>query len=331
MSSLSRTIPESPSDPGLAAPPLLERVPSRRMADLGELTKARLVAMVLVTTIVGFMLASRGAIDWLLLALTVTGTALTAASAMALNQLLEIERDGRMERTRRRPLPTRRLSPHSALLLAGTTGISGTAVLLLAVHPLAAILAGLNVLLYAFVYTPLKARTTLNTLVGAVTGGIPPMIGWAAATGSLSLGAWLLGAILLVWQLPHFLALAWLHREDYRRGGFIMLPAIDPLGRLTAVVVVLSTLALVPLTLMAVLAGLGGAPYMIGALLLGFAFIALGFGLLAQRTDLAARRLFLASLVYLPLLLTLLVIDHQRLKSSAARASADAVVVEARR
>ncbi|HMN97747.1 MAG TPA: heme o synthase [Phycisphaerales bacterium] len=296
----------------------------RRLADVGELTKSRLVAMVLVTTAVGFILASRGPIEWWTLVLTIVGTGLAAASAMALNQLVELERDARMDRTCRRPLPDRRVSPHSAILLAGACGLAGTALLLLAVHPLAAILAGLNVILYAFVYTPLKARTTLNTLVGAVSGAIPPMIGWAAATGSLSLGAWLLGAILVLWQLPHFLALAWLYREDYRRGGFVMLPEIDPRGRLTAVVSLFASMALVPLSLMAVLAGLAGPAYVAGAILLGAGFVVLAARLVVDRSDRSARLLFVGSLVYLPLLLGLLVLDHERGKQRLRAATAEA-------
>ncbi|MFO0872907.1 MAG: heme o synthase [Phycisphaerales bacterium] len=305
MSSVTRTIPSET----ILAPELA--VPSR-FSDVIELTKARLVTMVLVTTAVGYLLAEVGPVRWAMLALTLIGAGLAAGAAMALNQYLEVDADARMERTRERPLPARRMSESMALLAASTMGIGGTALLLLAVDPLAAILAGGNIVLYAFVYTPLKRRTSFNTLVGAVTGGIPPMIGWAAASGTLDRGAWLLGAILFLWQIPHFLALAWLYREDYRRGGFVMLPTIDTGGSLTACVVVLSTLSLTPLALMAVLGGLAGPPFALVAVLLGAGFAGLAFQMLRDRSDRAARRVFLASLLYLPLLLGALVVDHER-------------------
>lgn len=285
-----------------------------RLSDLSALLKARLVGLVLLTTAAGFVMAERGPLRWDTLLLTLLGTAMVAGSAMVLNQLLEVERDALMQRTRLRPLPAGRIGNSSALLLGGALGVLGIGGLLLLVHPLAAILAGANLLLYAFVYTPLKTRTTLNTVVGAVTGAIPPMIGWAAAAGSVDprtqWGAWLLGSILFLWQLPHFLALAWMYREDYSRGGFRMLPQVDRDGRLTAQVVLLSSLALIPASLMAVGGGLAGPLYALGAFLLGLMMVALAVGLMRARTDRAARRVFFASLFYLPLLLGLMVFDH---------------------
>lgn len=291
-----------------------DRARRGRLADASALLKARLVALVLVTTAVGFVLAEQGPLHWSLLLLTIVGTAMAAGSAMVLNQVLEVDRDGLMLRTRHRPLPAGRVRQTTALAIGGVLGLGGIALLLLLVHPLAAILAGANVLLYAFVYTPLKTRTTLNTVVGAVTGAIPPMIGWAAATGSIApatqWGAWLLGSILFLWQLPHFLALAWMYRADYQRGGFRMLPQVDRDGRLTAQVVLLSSLALVPASLMAVGAGLAGPVYAVGALVLGLMLVVLSAGLVRARSERAARRVFFASLVYLPLLLAFMVADH---------------------
>lgn len=288
-----------------------------RVADFLELTKARLTAMVLITTTVGFLLGEPADVRWGLLALTVLGTALTAASAMVLNQALEVERDGRMHRTRDRPLPASRMSVSAAIALAGLLGIAGLSLLLQLVNPLASILAGANVLLYAFVYTPLKTRTSLNTIIGAVTGGIPPMIGWVAATGALDLGAWLLGLILFLWQLPHFLALAWMYREDYARGGFVMLPHIDPSGSLTGRVSILASLCLIPAALMTVMAGISGPLFATVAIILGLLLAGLSLRLHRERTDRRARSLFLASLIYLPLLLGAMVLDHEWLSVPA--------------
>jgi len=282
-----------------------------RIADFFELTKARLTAMVLVTTTVGFLLGEPADIRWGLLALTVIGTALTAASAMALNQALEVERDARMDRTKDRPLPASRMTVSAAIAIAGVLGIAGLVLLLQLVNPLASILAGANVLLYAFVYTPLKTRTSLNTIIGAITGGIPPMIGWVAATGRLDLGAWLLGVILFLWQLPHFLALAWMYREDYARGGFVMLPHIDPTGSLTSRVSILASLCLIPAALMTVMAGISGPLFASVAIILGLILAGLSLRLHRDPTERRARSLFLASLLYLPLLLGVMVIDHE--------------------
>jgi len=277
---------------------------------LSELTKARLTAMVLVTTAVGCIAASPHAIAWGVLAVTIVGTAFAAASASILNQIFEIDRDAQMRRTRTRPLPSGRIGTTAALTLALFSGWIGVMILGLWTTPLAAGLALLNILLYAFVYTPLKTRTTLNTLVGAVTGAIPPMIGWVAVTGSLDIGAWVLGAILFVWQLPHFLALAWLYRDDYRAGGFVMLPSRDPRGALTAEVTLLTSLLLVPIGLLAFLTGLAGSVYAIGSTILAAGMVGLAIALARRPSDVGARRVFLASIVYLPLLLVLMVVDR---------------------
>ena len=186
----------------------------------------------------------------------------------------------------------------------------GLAILAMLVNLAAAGLALLTLLIYVFAYTPLKTRTSLNTLVGAICGAIPPMIGWVGAAGSLNYGAWVLALLLFVWQIPHFLALAWLYRKDYERGGFIMLPVIDPSGRLTGRVVVLMTLVLLPLGVAAALSGLAGWLYAFGSIVLGLWLLRLGLRLHSHRSDSNARRVFWASLVYLPALLCLMVIDR---------------------
>jgi protoheme IX farnesyltransferase len=274
-----------------------------------ELTKARLSSLVLVTTGVGFLLATVGPVDWLRLLWTVVGTGLAAGCAAVLNQILEIELDRRMDRTRNRPLPAGMLSRAHAWVAGLIMGAGGVAVLGLMVHELAAWLALFTILLYILLYTPLKTRSTLNTFIGAVCGAIPPMIGWVAAAGRLELGAWVLGAILLIWQIPHFFALAWLYRQDYARGGFAMLPSLDPDGDLTCRVILLTSMLLLPLSLLVTLLHISGCLYAGCAVLLGVWMIVLSLKFLRARTDANARAVFIASITYLPLLLALMVID----------------------
>jgi protoheme IX farnesyltransferase len=276
-----------------------------------ELTKARLSALVLVTTAVGFVLASADPLaGWPVLAWTILGTALCAGCASALNQLWEIKRDAKMLRTRHRPLPSGAMSPMHAFAAAVIMGYSGCTTLALGANLFAAGLALLTIVLYALVYTPLKARSTTNTIVGAVCGAIPPMIGWVAASGRLDIGTWILAAILFVWQIPHFFALAWLYRADYQRGGFVMLPVLDRDGRITTRVVVLTSLMLIPLGLLATLLNVAGMFSAAASLLLGLAMLLLAVRLHITRSDADARMLFLASIAYLPLLLALMVIDR---------------------
>jgi protoheme IX farnesyltransferase len=276
------------------------------------LTKARLSLLVLWTTAVGFVLAAEsiGILDGMLMLWTLLGTALAAGSANTFNQILEIDADARMVRTKQRPLPAGDLSRRHALLLATILGVGGVALLALLVNTLAAGLALLTILIYVLIYTPMKQRTSLNTLVGAVCGAIPPMIGWAGAAGTLDAGAWVLGGILFIWQLPHFLALAWLYREDYERGGYAMLPHVDRTGAMTCRIVVLTSLMLIPLGLTATLLGLAGWIYTAGSIALGLWMFRLGVRLQATRADVDARRVFLASIIYLATILVLLVADR---------------------
>jgi protoheme IX farnesyltransferase len=275
-----------------------------------ELAKARLSSLVLLTTLVGAVLGSQEGIwSWRLL-WTMFGTGLAAGGANALNQWLEREPDARMERTRHRPLPAGRLQPRLALFWGLTTAAGGVIILAWRINLLAAALALSVVLLYTLVYTPLKRRSSLSTLVGAVCGAIPPLIGWAASAGRLELGAWLLGAILFVWQMPHFFALGWLYRQDYARGGFKMLPVVDRQGDLTCRVLLMFAMVLLPLSLTVTLAGVAGPVFALGSALLSLAWLAMGFRMFRQRTDINARRVFLGSLLYLPLVLGLMVADR---------------------
>jgi protoheme IX farnesyltransferase len=296
-----------------ASPIVASERPIARRGLLGlylELTKARLSAMVLLTAAVGFVLGSGDRIDWTKMLWSVIGTALAAGCASALNQIIEIARDRRMHRTQNRPLPSGAMSMQHSFIAAMLMGAAGLVVLAAGANLGAAWLALLTIVLYVVMYTPLKVRSTLNTIVGAVCGAIPPMIGWVAASGSIDRGAWILGAILFVWQIPHFLALAWLYREDYERGGFAMLPSIDRKGQITCEVIVITSLLLVPIGLLATILHVAGVVFAIGSLILGAAMVAIGIRLYLNRTAANARRMFLASIIYLPLLMGLLVLDR---------------------
>ncbi len=273
-----------------------------------ELAKARLTALVLATTVVGF-LAAGGRVGSGLLA-AVLGTGLAAAGANVLNQWLERRPDALMRRTRGRPLPARRVAPPAALRLGLAASAAGVGLLALLSGPLPSALAALVVLLYTLVYTPLKRRTPACTLVGAVCGAVPPLIGWTAAGGRLGPAAWLLATVLFVWQIPHFLSLAWLHRRDYERGGFRMLPVVDPTGDLTCRSLLLFTGALPALVAAILLVGLAGPMFAAGGLVLSVFWLTAGLRLWRRRSEAAARRVFLGSLAYLPLLLGLMLADR---------------------
>ncbi|HET9332685.1 MAG TPA: heme o synthase [Gemmatimonadota bacterium] len=274
------------------------------------LTKVRITALVLVTTAAGFLLASSARLDPALLAWTLLGTGLAASGAAALNQFLEREADARMRRTAGRPIPAGRMTPARGLTVGVALSVVGVAILVAFVNLLTGFLALATVLLYVGVYTPLKRMTPLNTIIGAIPGAIPPVMGWTAVTGEAGLPAWVLFAILFLWQLPHFLAIAWIFRDDYRLGGFPMLPVIDPDGEATGRQVALYCAALVPVSLIPTFLGLAGPIYFFGALVLGLAFLGAGLMMAVRRRGKEARRVLLASVTYLPLLLALLVADR---------------------
>jgi len=280
------------------------------MNDWLVLTKARITALVLVTAATGYVLGTPGRIGVSGLLALLLGVGLASGGAAALNQVYEREADGRMRRTASRPVPAGRITPRAALAAGCLLSAAGVAWLAIAVNPLTGFLGLLTVVLYIAVYTPLKPRTPLNTLVGAIPGAIPPVLGWTAATGSVGLGGWALFSILFLWQLPHFLAIAWMFREDYARGGFPMLPVVDPGGASTGRQAALYNLALIPVSLTPTLLGLAGGIYFFGALLLGILFLACGVAMALDRGRRSARRLLLASVTYLPILLVLLVFDR---------------------
>jgi len=301
----------APTAPSPAASAPEAAAPAQALRGLIEMTKPRLSSLVVLTTAVGFFLAGPAIadLDWGLLVAALLGTSLSAFGANALNQVIELPYDRHMPRTCDRPLPSGRVDRRLGLAWSLALLALGAVVLLAWVNPLTALLATGVGVVYVTCYTPLKRRSSTCTLVGAVTGAVPPLIGWAAVTGTLAPAAGVLFAILFIWQIPHFLAIDWCYRDDYARGGFYMLSRVDPSGRMTARQVVVYSLALVPVSLMATPLGLGGWLYPLGALALGLWFLGTGVVFYRRRTHAAARRVFIASLAYLPLLLLLLALD----------------------
>lgn len=274
-----------------------------------ELAKPRLTALAVLTTLAGFFMASSGAWNWGAFLSAFAGSALVGAGAAALNQVMERDLDAKMERTMDRPLPSGRLSTESGLAFGVACSAAGLFLLAAGANPLAGALGALTLITYLFIYTPLKTRSALCTLAGAVPGALPPLIGWAAAAGRLELGAWLLFSILFLWQLPHFLALAWKYKADYARAGFKMLPVLDPDGGITFRQMVLYTLALLPVSILPTALGLAGGVYFFVALAAGLAFLGFGLATAALRSDGAATRLFFCSIVYLPCILATLTLE----------------------
>jgi protoheme IX farnesyltransferase len=283
---------------------------SRPWVDYVALTKPRVNLLVLVTTTIGFHLGNVGRTDLALLFHTVVGTFLVASGAAAFNQVLERDVDARMRRTMARPLPGGRVSARDAALFATALSIAGILELGFGANWLAATVALITLGSYALVYTPLKRVTSLATIIGAVPGALPPVIGWAASRGSVGLEAWVLFAIVFVWQMPHVLAVSWLYREDYARGGIRVLPVEDPNGRSTAFQMVNYAAALVPVSLMPTVVGIAGRTYLAGAIVLSIALLAMTIRFARNRTPEGARRLFAASLVYLPVLWVLMLADR---------------------
>jgi protoheme IX farnesyltransferase len=281
-----------------------------RVADYLELTKPRVAVLVLFTVLAGALLAARGSLDLMVLLHTLAGTTLVAAGASALNQLLERHSDALMRRTENRPLPAGRLHPSEVLGFGCGLGFAGVVYLLAALdRPWAALVAAATFLCYVCVYTPLKRLTPLNTLIGAVPGALPPVIGWTAVRGSLGLEVLVLFGIVFLWQIPHFLAIAWIYRDDYARARMRMLPVADRNGVHTGRQMLAYCIALLPVSLAPVFIGGAGLLYLIGALALGTGFLMRAVGFARNCSNLEARRVLRASLIYLPALLALLLAD----------------------
>jgi len=292
----------------MATPAVVLR--SSAASDFLELTKPRITLMVVVTALVGFVMGSGAAVSTPGLLAVALGVALVASGASTLNMVLERDTDALMRRTRERPLPTSRLQPGEALAFGLLLTAAGLAGLYWLTGPVSAAVAFATWASYVFVYTPLKRRTSLSTLVGAVPGALPPVIGWAAARGVLEPQALVLFVILFLWQIPHFLAIAWLYRDDYERGGLPMLPVVDKQGGLTGRQAVAHSFALLLVSLVPTAAAMAGRTYAVGAVILGAGLLACALRLAILRTVPAARQLFLASVVYLTALCTLLLVDR---------------------
>jgi protoheme IX farnesyltransferase len=282
----------------------------RRAVDFLELTKPRVVMMVLLTTFVGYFMGSGFVPGYVQLLQTLLGTAIAAAGTLSLNQFLERETDAMMDRTRHRPLPDGRVLPGEALVFGSVLTLVGLIYLALAVNVISAWVTAFITASYLFLYTPMKRRSSLCGLIGAVPGALPPVIGWVAARGVFDLGGWLLFAILFLWQIPHTLAIARLYRDDFAKAGIRFLPIVEPEGNSTNRQIITHCLALLAVSLLPTLVGLAGAFYFAVAFILGTGFLASGMSLAMRPTLSAARRLLFASLIYLPVLLLVMALDR---------------------
>lgn len=299
-----------PAEPTVISPWLLVY---KRMMDYLALTKPRVVVMVLITTFVGFYLASPAGLNWLLLCHTLIGVALAAGGTLALNQYLERDLDARMLRTKERPLPEGRLQPDEALGFGVAIAAGGLIYLTLLANPLSGLVTAVSVGSYLFLYTPLKQKTPLCLMVGAVPGALPPVTGWVAASGQWPLEAWVLFTILFLWQIPHSLSIAVLYREDYARADFQLLPVVEPEGTTTGRQIVVYSLALLAVGLLPTTLHLAGTMYFVTAFVLGLVMLVCGVMLAKSHSAAAARRLLFASLIYLPALLVVMAVDKVRL------------------
>lgn len=276
-----------------------------------ELTKPRITFLIVLTAAAGFCLGSASAgVNYLTLLHAMVGIALLSSGIATINQYMERDLDGLMRRTVSRPLPSGKLAPVEALAFGAALTVGAEIYLALLVNPLTAVCGVTVIIGYLFLYTPLKTRTTLSTVVGAFPGAMPPLMGWTAATGNLSAGAWVLFAILFLWQFPHFLAIAWMYKEDYGRAGIVMLPVVEPEGRITGQQIVAYTLLLLPVSLLPTLMGISGKVYFYGAIALGLLFLYSSVVAALSKSRQQARRLLLASVIYLPLLFVLMVLNR---------------------
>jgi protoheme IX farnesyltransferase len=285
----------------------------RRQSNLGDyvaLTKPRLNFLVVLTSAAGYYLGSVVSINLWLMAQAVVGTALVASGAAVLNQVYERDTDALMRRTIRRPLPDHRVTAGDATIFGLALSVAGIALLAFGANLLAALLAFATLTVYLVIYTPMKRRSSASTLVGAVPGALPPLIGWAAAHGAVTIGGWTLFAIVFLWQIPHFMAIAWMYREDYRSAGFPMLPVIEPDGRRAGRQALLFAAALLPVSLAPTFVGLSGWSYFWIAAALSTALFGLSVRFAVTRTDVSARWLFFGSITYLPLIWAAMILNH---------------------
>ncbi|HKA22559.1 MAG TPA: heme o synthase [Blastocatellia bacterium] len=283
---------------------------NEKLSAYAELTKPRITFLVVLTAVAGFCMGSNSGIDFLRLINMTIGIGLLSSGLSTLNQYMERELDRLMRRTKARPLPTGKLRPVEAAAFGVVLSIIATFYLAVFINQLSALLGIITFATYLFVYTPLKVKTTLSTVLGAFPGAMPPLIGWVAATGVVTLEAWILFAILFLWQFPHFLAIAWMYRDDYARAGIKMLPVVEPDGKVTAQQIISYTLLLIPVSLLPVVIGLAGSIYLVGAVVLGSGFLYFSARAALVRTAWQARKLLLASVIYLPILFGLMVLNR---------------------
>jgi protoheme IX farnesyltransferase len=281
-----------------------------RMVAFLELTKPRIAFMLVLTSAAGFYLGTQGSFDFVLFANAMIGIAILAFGVATLNQYVERRTDALMDRTKNRPLPSFRLSPIEALVFGLVQCAVAEVYLYFLVNPLTAGLGLVVIVGYVMLYTPLKTRTSASTAIGAIPGAMPPLMGWTAAADEITIGAWALFLLLFLWQFPHFLAIAWMYRDQYAKAGILMLPVVEPAGRITARQIVLFSIMLVPISLAPFFLGISGIVYLIGALLLGLWFLFESVLMARAKTVERARRLLFVSVLYLPLIFGLMVIDH---------------------
>lgn len=281
-----------------------------RIAAFVDLTKPRITLLVVLTAAAGFCMGSATGIDYVALLNMSVGIALLSSGIATLNQYIERDLDRLMRRTESRPLPSGKLAPVEAAMFGILLSVVATAYLAIFINPLSALLGVVTLASYLFVYTPLKTKTTLSTVLGAFPGAMPPFIGWVAARGRITVDAWVLFAILFLWQFPHFLAIAWMYRDDYARAGVKMLPVVEPEGRVTGQQIISYTLLLIPVSLLPVATGLAGSVYLVGASVLGLGFLYYSARAALVRTTWQARQLLLASVLYLPVLFGLMVLNR---------------------
>ena len=282
-----------------------------RIAAFVELTKPRIAFMLLLTSAASFYIGTKGSFDFALFANAMIGIALLAFGVATLNQYIERDTDALMDRTARRPLPTGKITPMEAMVFGVLQCAVAELYLFALVNPLTAVL-GLTVIIgYVFLYTPLKTRTSASTAIGAIPGAMPPLMGWTAASNEITIGAWALFVLLFLWQFPHFLAIAWMYREQYAKAGILMLPVVEPEGKITARQIVLFTIMLVAVSLSPFFLGFAGVIYLVGASILGIWFLMESIQTARAKNVEKARRLLMVSVLYLPLIFGLLVLDHR--------------------
>lgn len=282
-----------------------------RIAAFVELTKPRIAVLLVLTSAAGFYLASRGPFDYVLFANSMIAIALLAFGVATLNQYWERNIDKLMERTSTRPLPTSKVTPTESLVFGIAQCTIAEIYLFLLVNPLTAILGLIVIVGYVLVYTPLKTRTSVSTAIGAIPGALPPLMGWTAAANDITLAAWALFAMQFLWQFPHFMAIAWMYREEYAKAGILMLPVVEPSGRLTSRQIVLFTVMLLPVSLAPFFLAISGFVFLVGAIILGVLFLIVSIQSARAKTNEMAKRLLLASVIYLPLLFILMVADKR--------------------